>query len=69
MDHHSALIYTMVLISAADSDMTDAELRTIGDIVQHLPVFEGFDPDKLVETAAACAEVLTKENASRKPSG
>ena len=62
MDHHAALIYTMVLISAADSDMTDAELRTIGDIVQHLPVFEGFDPDKLVSTAAACAEVLSKED-------
>ena len=27
IDHHTALIFTMVLISAAEGDMTDAELR------------------------------------------
>ena len=26
VSHHTALIYTMVLVSAADGDMTDAEL-------------------------------------------
>ena len=33
LDHHRALIYTMVIVSAADSEMPDAELRIIGDIV------------------------------------
>ena len=29
-EHHTALVYTMVLVSAADRDMTDSELMTIG---------------------------------------
>ena len=37
IDPQTALIYTMVLVSASDSDMTDAELGMIGDIVRHLP--------------------------------
>ena len=43
LDPHGALIYTMVIVSAADRDMTDAELAIIGDIVGHLPAFRGFD--------------------------
>ena len=44
---HAALIYTMVIMSAADSDMTDKELFTIGDIIQTIPAFEDFDPERL----------------------
>jgi tellurite resistance protein len=58
IDHQSALIYTMVLASAADSEMTDAELGQIGDIVSHLPIFGGFDPESLPSVAAECAELL-----------
>ena len=28
LDQHRALIYTMIIVSAADSDMPDAELRS-----------------------------------------
>ncbi len=62
IDQKAALIYTMVLVSAADSDMTDAELAMIGDIVRHLPVFAGFDNEKLPETASVCADLLGGEN-------
>lgn len=58
INHHDALIYTMVLASAADQDMTDAELRTIGEMVSYLPVFKDFDRDRLPEVARACAELL-----------
>lgn len=58
IDHHAALIYTMVLVSAADREMTDAEMQTIGDIVKHLPIFADFDPAKLTTTAEACAELM-----------
>ena len=58
---HTALIYTMVLMSAADNEMTDSELFTIGDIVRRLPVFEGFDPDQLPKTAEDCADILGQE--------
>lgn len=57
-DTHSALIYTMVLVSAADRNMTDSELKTMGEIVRYLPVFRSFDPDSLPKTAKECAELL-----------
>jgi tellurite resistance protein len=57
-DAHSALIYTMVLVSAADRDMTDSELQTMGDIVKHLPVFRGFDLTRLTKVAQECAALL-----------
>ncbi|MEE8534030.1 MAG: tellurite resistance TerB family protein [Alphaproteobacteria bacterium] len=59
--HHTALIYIMVLVSAADGEMTDAELGTIGKLVQTLPVFEDFDPERLTASAADCAELLAAE--------
>ena len=54
----TALIYTMVMMSASDRDMTDAELQTMGDIVKHLPVFRDYDLSKLPAAAANCAELL-----------
>ncbi len=59
---HEGLIYTMVLVSAADSDMTDEEMRVIGDIVRHLPVFHDYDQAGLPATAAGCAELLAEED-------
>jgi tellurite resistance protein len=61
ISHHAALIYTMVLVSAADRDMTDAEMLSIGDIVLHLPIFRDFDRDNLTRAASACAEKLNGE--------
>lgn len=58
LSHHAALVYTMVLVSAADRNMTDAELRTIGELVSTLPAFRDYDPDLLTKTAAACAELI-----------
>jgi tellurite resistance protein len=58
LDPHSALIYTMVIVSAADRDMTDAELDIIGDIVGHLPVFRAFDHNHLPNVLRACTELL-----------
>ena len=61
-EHHTALVYTMVLVSAADREMTDSELMTIGDTVKHLPVFADYDLDELPKAAQACAEMLAKED-------
>ncbi len=58
IDPQTALIYTMVLVSAADRDMTDAELHTIGEVVKHLPVFRDYDLTGLPETARDCANLL-----------
>jgi tellurite resistance protein len=62
ISHHAALIYTMVLVSASDRNMTDAELATIGDTIGHLPIFAAYDRNLLPRTAAACAELLDDED-------
>src|SRR5690348_18368806 len=62
IDHHAALIHTMVLVSAADTDMTDAELQIIGDIVNHLPVFKKYDRQRLTKDLRDCAELLGRDN-------
>ena len=62
LDPHGALIYTMVIVSAADRDMTDAELATIGDIVGHLPAFREFDPALLPGVLEACTRLLNRED-------
>ncbi len=62
VDHHAALIYTMVIASASDRNMTDAELGMIGEMVRHLPIFRGFDLDNLTRVARDCAELLDDES-------
>lgn len=59
--HHAALIYTMVLVSASDRQMTDAELKVMGTNVKSLPVFRGFDSSGLTRIAEDCAALLDQE--------
>ena len=61
-NHHTALIYTMVLMSAADGEMTDRELTVMGEAVRSLPIFADFDPQGLTQAAADCAELLSNES-------
>ncbi|TDQ64135.1 hypothetical protein ATL17_2148 [Maritalea mobilis] len=53
-----ALIYIMVVTSAADRKMDDSELKRIGSVVRQLPVFEDFSEDSLPLVAADCAKML-----------
>ncbi len=62
ISHHAALIYTMVLVSASDRNMTDAEMETMGETIGHLPIFKDYDRRLLSQTASACAELLDDEN-------
>ena len=61
MTETSALIYIMVVMAAADSDMTDSEIMTIGHIIRSLPIFRNYDQDQLPKAAEDCAEILTQE--------
>jgi len=38
--------------------MSDRELKTIGTLVQTLPVFTDFNPEKLVQISEDCAKIL-----------
>ena len=58
----AALIYTMVLVSAAEGDMSEPGMVIMGDIINHLPIFRGFDVSHLAETANACADLLADED-------
>lgn len=58
IDHHRALIFAMVLASASDGDMTDAELHAMGENIRFLPVFADFDPHKLPQVAQECTDIL-----------
>jgi len=62
LDHHAALIYTMVVVSAANGDMDDKELKAIGDMVRGLPAFRGFDDKELPKLAETCATLLGGED-------
>ncbi len=58
VDHQTALIYIMVLASASDTEMTDAELHRIRQIISNLPVFRGYDSRAMTKAAEACIGLL-----------
>lgn len=58
---HEALIYLMVITSAADRDMTDIELKRIGEVTGSWPIFIDFDQDRLVAIAQDCQKLLHTE--------
>jgi tellurite resistance protein len=62
IDPQTALVFTMVLVSAAEGVMTDAELETIGRMVRHLPVFRSFDEERLPAVGRDCAELLKDDD-------
>lgn len=62
IDRHTALIYTMVFVAAAEGKMSDSELEVIGHMVRYLPVFRDFDTDRLIEIGADCANLLQDDD-------
>ena len=62
LSKHQALIYTMVIMSAADSEMTELEMLKIKEIVSYLPVFEGYEQHEIARDAGAVAEMLLEED-------
>ncbi len=61
ISHENALIYIMVTMSAVDRAMSDTELRDIGNIVQTLPAFRDFNPERLIPVAKECAAILQED--------
>ena len=62
ISHHTALVYIMVIVAAADGAMNDEELFAIGELTRTLPAFKGFDRDKLVDTARDCSAILQEDD-------
>jgi tellurite resistance protein len=61
IDTQAALIYIMVMVAAADNNMADSELHVIGDVVNHLPVFAGYDQKRLTQDLKDCAVILGRD--------
>ncbi|HEY0282574.1 MAG TPA: tellurite resistance TerB family protein [Rhizomicrobium sp.] len=62
ISHHAALVYVMVVVSAADGAMGDNELRAIGELTRTLPVFKDFDRDRLLVLAQDCSAILQEDD-------
>lgn len=58
LSSQDALVYMMVVASAADTDMTPVELDRIGGLVDRLPVFANYDRVQLSEAAGQCVELM-----------
>ncbi|MFD1328317.1 tellurite resistance TerB family protein [Mycoplana ramosa] len=57
-DLQEALVQVMVIMSAVDNAMTDAELARIGRLARSLPVFDGYDDAKILHAARECTVLL-----------
>jgi tellurite resistance protein len=62
ISHHAALIYVMVVVSASDGNMSETELRAIGNLVQTLPVFRDFEEHRLLTVSQECASILAEQD-------
>jgi len=62
LDPHGALICTMMLVSAADRDMAETELKIIGDIVGDLPIFRDFNQGELSAVLNDCTDLIGRDN-------
>ncbi len=61
-----AIIYLMVMTSAADGNISEVELRTIGRVVRSFPLFDTTDEQELVQTAEACGKLMSSEDGLHK---
>lgn len=54
------IIYLMVIMSAADREMSDLELAKMGRLTRYLPVFEDFEEEDLLPTTRRCSALLAE---------
>jgi uncharacterized membrane protein YebE (DUF533 family) len=64
-----ALIYTMVVAAESDGEVADAEIAIVGDLANHLPVFQGIDRATIATMAARCADLLARPDGAERVFG
>ncbi len=62
MSPPDALIAVMIAVSASDEQMRTAELVAIQRIVNHLPVFLGYDSDRISVIAQTVFDLFEEED-------
>ena len=56
------LVALLIAVSAADTDLRTAELLTIEQMVNYLPVFAGYDPDRIKTISQTVFDLLEEED-------
>ena len=62
MTAQDALLAIMVAVSASDEDVRTAELIAIQRIVNHLPVFAEYDPDRFLHISRLVFDLFEEED-------
>lgn len=57
----TALVYTMVTVSASDEEMTDSELTRMTGLVGYMPAFKSYNIERLRTDTQNCIELLQSE--------
>lgn len=57
-----SLVALMITVSVADSAIRTSELLAIEQIVNHLPAFAGFDPDRIKVISQTVFDLLEEED-------
>ena len=57
-----ALIAVMVAVSASDENIRTAELVEISNMVEHLPVFAGYDTDNIRRISSLVLDLFDQED-------
>ena len=57
----TALVYTMVTVSASDDQMTDSELTRMTGLVGYLPAFRDYNVERLRTDTETCTQLLQSE--------
>ncbi|MEM9436064.1 MAG: tellurite resistance TerB family protein [Pseudomonadota bacterium] len=56
------LVATMIAVSASDEEVRTSELVTIQMIVNYLPIFGNYDPDRMNQIAQIVFDLLSDED-------
>ncbi|MGO4916881.1 tellurite resistance TerB family protein [Pseudogemmobacter sp. W21_MBD1_M6] len=62
MDAQDCLVAVMIAISASDENIRTVELVSIEEQINHLPVFSGFDMDRLKTISQTVFDLLEEED-------
>lgn len=61
MTHQDSLVAVMIAVSASDRQMPTSELLTIQQIVDYLPVFAGYDADRIATVSRIVLDLFDQE--------
>jgi tellurite resistance protein len=62
MSPQDTLVAIMVAVSASDEDLRTSELVAIQRIVNHLPVFANYDPDRFKQVTQVVFDLFEEED-------